>query len=126
MDDRTKKQIVEVFNKHILSPVLYMLEFEEVVDLICFCDRNVKISDIYDAEQALFSATGRSFEIVDVQEFNAAERLDMTQNAELIYSANRLVAHIFEQAMAEDYKKMMKEREAARIRYEDNQSPFLQ
>ena len=66
MDDKTKSEIVSIFNERILSPVLYMVEYDDIVDLICFCDRNIIIGEIYDTAAALQSATGKHFEIVDM------------------------------------------------------------
>ena len=126
MDDKTKNEIISIFNEHILSPVLYMAEYDDVVDLICFCDKNIIIGEIYDTESALRAATGRSFEIVDIREFDEVDRLDIIHNAELIYSEDKLIEKIFEQSMLEDFEIMMREREEAHIRYEDNRSPYVQ
>ena len=126
MDDKMKSEIVSIFNERILSPVLYMAEYDDVVDLICFCDRNIIIGEVYETEMALHAATGRQFEIVDIREFDEFDRLDIVHNAELIYSEDRLIEKVFEQSMLEDFEIMMREREAAHIRYEDNHSPYVQ
>ena len=126
MDNRTKDRIVSIFNEMILSPVIYMVETDDIIDLICFCDRNIIISDIYKAEERLRSEIGKSFEIIDIREFETSDRLDVMQSAELIYSEDIFVAGIFERSMHEDFENMMKEREAAQIRYSDNRSPFVQ
>ena len=126
MDDRTKRKIVSIFNERILSPVLYMVEYDDIVDLICFCDRNIIIGELYDTAKALQTAIGKQFEIVDIREFDEADRIDIIHNAELIYSEDRLIERIFEQSMLEDFEIMMREREEAHIRYEDNHSPYVQ
>ena len=126
MDDKMKNEIVSIFNERILSPVLYMAEYDDVVDLICFCDRNIIIGEMYDTAAALYAATGRHFEIVDIREFDEADRIDIINNAELIYSEDKLIERIFEQSMLEDFEIMMREREEAHIRYEDNSSPYVQ
>ena len=126
MDDRMKREIVSIFNERILSPVLYMVEYDDIVDLICFCDRNIIIGEIYDTAQSLRLATGKQFEIVDIREFDEADRLDIIHNAELIYSEDKLIERIFKQSMLEDFEIMMREREEAHIRYEDNHSPYVQ
>ena len=126
MDDRTKSEIVSIFNERILSPVLYMVEYDDIIDLICFCDRNIIIGEIYDTAAALQAATGKQFEIVDIREFDEADRIDIIHNAELIYSEDRLIEKIFEQSMLEDFEIMMREREEAHTRYADNQSPYVQ
>ena len=126
MDDRTKREIVSIFNERILSPVLYMVEYDDIIDLICFCDRNIIIGEIYDTAKALQAAVGKQFEIVDIREFDEADRIDIMNNAELIYSEDRLIEKLFEQSMLEDFEIMMREREEAHIRYEDNHSPYVQ
>lgn len=126
MDDRMKSEIVSIFNERILSPVLYMVEYDDIVDLICFCDRNIIVGEIYETAGALQAATGKQFEIVDIREFDEVDRIDIIHNAELIYSEDRLIERIFEQSMLEDFEIMMREREEAHIRYEDNSSPYVQ
>ena len=126
MNDVMKNKIVSVFNERILSPVLYMVEYENMIDLICFLDGNVTEDDIYDTEYELCAMSYKPFEIIDIREFNETDRLEIIHDAELIYSSDKLVKIIFEQSMFEDYEIMLREREEAHIRYEDNHSPYVQ
>lgn len=126
MEDKMKERIISVFNEHILSPVIYMEENDDIVDLICFCDRNILMGDLYAAQSALRNETGRRFEIIDIREFDMADRLDVMKNAELIYSEDRLVERIFERSILEDFETMQQERSDALVRYGDTSSPYAQ
>ena len=126
MDDKAKLEIVSIFNEHILTPVLYMAEYDDAIDLICFLDRGVSDDDIYNTEAVLCAVMGKPFEIVDIREFDEVERLEIVRGAELIYSEDSLIEMIFEQSMLEDFEIMMREREEAHIRYEDSRSPYVQ
>ncbi len=126
IDDKIKDEIVSIFNERILSPVLYMTEYDDAVDLICFLDRNIDEKDISGAERAMYAAVGKPFEIVDIREFDEADRIEIIRSAELLYSEDGLIEMIFEQSMLEDFEIMMKEREEAHIRYEDSRSPYVQ
>ena len=42
MDYELKNKLVKIISKNILTPVIYMIENDNLLDFICFCDRNIK------------------------------------------------------------------------------------
>lgn len=126
MDKQTEDKLISIFKEKILSPVLYMVEYEDIVDLVCFCDRNITMQTIYDASEAIKQAIDRQVEIIDIREFDEADRLDIIQNARLIYSEDAFLERIFTESMLEDFCEMMYRRESMLERYEENKSPYLQ
>ena len=47
MDYELKNKLVKIISKNILTPVIYMIENDNILDFICFCDRNIKMQEIY-------------------------------------------------------------------------------
>ena len=126
MEAKKVDKIVNIFKKRILTPILYMVENEDVVDLICFCDKNMDIKTLYDTTIELEKETGLQFEITDIREFCEEERVDIVSSATLLYSEDKIIEMIFTKSMLEDYGKMIKKRSEMLIRYEENHSPYLQ
>lgn len=126
MDDFTENKIIKIFNEKILSPILYMVENGDIIDLICFCDMDITERDIYEAEDAISLEIGRPVEIIDIREFERSDRIEIITHARLIYSEGELIENIFRQSMLEDFCKMISEREGALLRYSENKTPYLQ
>ena len=61
--------IINIISENILTPVIYMLEQDDIIDLICFCDRNITMQDIYSVEILISERTGKQAEIIDIREF---------------------------------------------------------
>ena len=53
MDYELKNKLVKIISKNILTPVIYMIENDNLLDFICFCDRNIKMQEIYNVEQQI-------------------------------------------------------------------------
>ena len=51
MDYELKNKLVKIISKNILTPVIYMIENDNLLDFICFCDRNIKMQEIYKKNQ---------------------------------------------------------------------------
>lgn len=118
--------IINIISENILTPVIYMLEQDDIIDLICFCDRNITMQDIYSVEILISERTGKQAEIIDIREFGEFERLYVISRARLIHSEHPIIEQIFTQSMAEDFKIAMEERKSALERHKLSGTCFLQ
>lgn len=126
MTTETEQKLVKIISSKILTPVIYMLENNNVLDFICFLDRNITTKEIYDAEKAIMEFTGMKAEIIDIREFSETERMDVIQNSKLIHSEHPMVEFIFAQSMAEDYRASMNERKSILDRVKETGTIYLQ
>lgn len=107
-DDKTINNIIDIITDRILTPVLYMYKADNL-EFICFCDGNMPISEFREVERDIINIIGVSVEIVDIREFEEAERLDIICNAELVYTANEIIKMAFERAMMADAQRLHKD-----------------
>lgn len=121
-----KNKIAKIITENVLTPIIYMIETEDVLDLICFCDRNITMQEIYDTEKKIKEETGHVAEIIDIREFGEAERLEVIANATLIHSEHAMIEGIFAESMAEDYKLAMDNKLAALERLKETGTIYLQ
>ena len=119
-------KMAQIISTNILTPVIYMIENEDVLDFICFCDRNITMQEIYNVEQAIKDETGHAAEIIDIREFPEAQRLDVINNATLIHSEDPIIESVFTQSMAEDYKLAMEVRKIVIDRVKETGTVYLQ
>lgn len=119
-------KIVKIICENILTPVIYMLERDDVLDFICFCDRHITMRDIYETEMKIKEASGKNTEIIDIREFGESERLEVVNRAELIYSEHPLIEKIFAQSMMEDFQIVMEERKSVIERHKEQGTCYLQ
>ena len=59
MTDEQTNYIVNIVSENILTPIIYMLEQEDSIDLICFCDRKITAQVLYNAEFKISEITGK-------------------------------------------------------------------
>ena len=126
MDYELKNKLVKIISKNILTPVIYMIENDNILDFICFCDRNIKMQEIYNVEQQIKEVTNKNVEIIDIREFGESERIEVINQATLIYSEHPLIEKIFAQSMMEDLKIAMDERKYVQQRYKECGTCYLQ
>ena len=119
MDYELKNKLVKIISKNILTPVIYMIENDNLLDFICFCDRNIKMQEIYNVEQQIK-------EVTNIREFGESERIEVINQATLIYSEHPLIEKIFAQSMMEDFKIAMDERKDVQQRYKECGTCYLQ
>ena len=122
----TQNTIIRIISENILTPVIYMIENDQVLDFICFCDRNITMQDIYNTEQMIKNETGLTAEIIDIREFGEAERLDVINHATLIHSEHPVIETIFTQSMIEDLRIVMEQRKDIMQRKKQTGSFYLQ
>ena len=126
MNAEIKEKLIKVISEHILTPVIYMFEHEKVIDFICFCDRNITMQEIYNVEQQIKEIAGKSAEIIDIREFGESERLEVVNQATLIYSEHPLIEKVFAHSMMEYFKIAMEERKSVLERQREFGTCYLQ
>ncbi|MGN0108117.1 MAG: hypothetical protein ACI4A5_10540 [Hominilimicola sp.] len=119
-------KMAKIISQNILTPVIYMIENDDTVDFICFCDRNITMQEIYNVEQMIKEETGKNAEIIDIREFGESERLEVINHATLIHSEHPLIENIFTQSMLEDFKIAMEERKGVLERQREMGTCYLQ
>lgn len=107
------KKLSDVILKHILTPVIYMVEFEDAFEFICFCDRSILINEIYKTEAELTKILGKQAIILDVRELPEADRIEIVKEGEILYYEDEIIKQLFEISMFEDFKNFIDERNAA-------------
>lgn len=121
-----QNKIAKIITENVLTPIIYMIETEDVLDFICFCDRNITMQEIYNTEKKIKDETGQTAEIIDIREFGEAERLEVIANATLIHSEHAMIEGIFAESLAEDYKLAMDSKLAALERLKETGTIYLQ
>lgn len=124
INDETVDKAVEIILDRILSPVIYMYA-DEAIEFICFADGNTQEQDFLDAEAALMINLGISAEIIDIRSFDEADRVEITQTAELVYAQSDLMKTLFESAMAADKERVITEKTKIIDRKADTGSYYL-
>ncbi len=119
-------KLIQIICENVLTPVIYMLEQNDLLDFICFCDKKITVQDLYDTQQKIKNLTGKKAEIIDIREFDESERVDVISNAVLIYSEHPLIEKVFAQSMMEDFKISMEERNNVLKRHRESGTFYLQ
>lgn len=125
MTDMVEKAI-KVFKEKILTPVLYIMEYEDKVEFICFCDKNVKMNILYSVGEELAEILGKPAEIIDIREYSEADRVEILKSAELAFSEDTFIERVFESSIAEDHRLAMIEKNNMLNRYKSSGSCYLQ
>ena len=126
MTSELTEKMAKIISQNILTPVIYMIENDDIIDFICFCDRNITMQEIYNVEQMIEEETGKNAEIIDIREFGESERLEVINHATLIHSEHPLIENIFTQSMMEDFKIAMEERKGVLTRQKEMGTCYLQ
>ena len=120
------EKTVKIISENVLTPIIYMMENDDFLSFICFCDRHITMQEIYDVEQKIKIETGKDAEIVDIREFGESERLEVINHARLIHSEHPVIENIFAQSMIEDFKIAMEERKDVLSRQREMGTFYLQ
>lgn len=126
MTEELKKQAVKIINEHILTPVIYMLEEGQCAEFVCFCDMNIDAEEFARAEERLFELFGADTAVFDIREYCEADRMEIIENGELIYTASPIFEKLFAMSMAEDFHRSLVERSELLKRYDTSGSVYLQ
>lgn len=126
MDSEKTMRLAQIISEGILTPIIYMLEEEDRLSFICFCDRHITMQEIYDVEQQLEKETGIKSDIIDIREYCETERVNVLNGAALIYSEHPLLEKIFAQTMLEEFRAAMEERKDVLARHKESGTYYLQ
>lgn len=126
MDIELKRRAAQIINEHILTPVIYMLESDEQVEFICFCDVNIEPQEFAAAEKKLNDLLGVQTVVFDLREYNEADRVDIIHDGDLIYTANPAFEKLFAMSMAEDLRRAAVEKSELLKRYDTSGTVYLQ
>ena len=118
--------IANIVSENILTPIIYLLEDNNIISLICFCDRNITMQEIYNVEILIEREVGKPTEIIDIREFSEFERLNVISRAKLIHTVNPMIEQVFMQSMTEDLKPAIEEKKSAIERHKMSGTCFLQ
>lgn len=126
MTQEMKDFAVRTITRNILTPVIYMIEQEDSIDFICFCDRRITMQEVYDTEHIIYAETNKHIEILDIREFRESDRIEVINQATLIYSEHPFIEMVFTRSMLEDFKNAMDDRNNVLERYRESGTYYLQ
>lgn len=119
------KEIVDIVANHILTPVIYMFADQELIEFICFMDRNIADEDIDAVEEIIHFDYGVNCEIVDLRQFSPDDRIQILQNAELVYAVDDTVLSLVQAAVCTDLEQLCQMKQAIIDRKESTGSYYL-
>lgn len=126
MDSEKTMRLARIISEGILTPIIYMLEDEDRLSFVCFCDRHITMQEIYDIEQRLEMEAGMKSEIIDIREYGETERVNVLNDYTLIYSEHPLLEKILTQTMIEEFRIAMSERKDVLARQKESGTYYLQ
>ncbi len=124
MADTTKK-LTDTILKSILTPVIYMVEFEDAFEFVCFCDRSILINEIYKTEAELTKILGKQAIILDIRELPEADRIEIVKEGEILFYEDEIIKQLFEISMFEDFKLFLDRRNSALDRVKTMGTPYF-
>ena len=126
MDYKLQNDIVRIITDNILTPVIYMDEHEQDIAFVCFCDMNINLDIISEAEQKLTCLLKKPVIIADIREYCEAERIEIINEAEIIYSENQVIERLLAFCVADEFYKFAVQKDEAVRRYHDCGTAYIQ
>ena len=99
------KEAIDIISTGVLNPVIYMINTDENICFVCFCDKSTPYESIVSTEKRLSELLKSNAVIMDIREFSDNERMDIMQKAEMIYCADKNIQKIFELNLIHDFQK---------------------
>ncbi len=124
MQDLNKK-LSDIILGKILTPVIYMAEFDDAYEFVCFCDRGILINEIYKTEAELTKILNKQAIILDIRELPEADRIEFIKEGEIIYYEDEVIKQLFEISMFEDFKLFVDKRNSALDRVKNMGTPYF-
>lgn len=118
------EKAVDIVLERILTPIIYFYA-DEALEFICFTDTNTDEEDFLDAQAALYLNLGISAEILDIREFDIADRVEITKSGQLLYAETDEMQRLFELAMIADETRMDAEKKQSIKRKKETGSYFM-
>ena len=119
-------EIIKNITTSILTPVIYLCEHEDCYEFVCFCDNNVTFEDLYAVGVSISEKLDKPAEVTDIREYELCDRIDIVSNAEIVFSQDPIVSRIFAEAILEDFRKTLVEKEDMLNRLTESGTYFLQ
>ena len=126
IDTDLLNEIVKNITTSILTPVIYMCEHEDCYEFVCFCDNNVTFEELYAVGVLISQKLDKPAEVTDIREYELCDRIDIVSNTEVVFSQDPIVSKIFTEAIFEDYRKTLLEKEDMLNRISESGTYFLQ
>lgn len=126
MDYKLIEKITGIITDRILTPIIYMLEDEAQVELVCFCDMNIEAEVFAETEKQLAKLLPKQVVLLDIREYNEYDRIQIISEGEIIYTANPVFEKLFAASMAEDAQRSMIEKNELLKRYSNSGNVYLQ
>lgn len=123
--DNLNKKLSDIILKKILTPVIYMAEFDDAYEFVCFCDRGILLNEIFKVESELTEILHKQAIILDIRELPEAERIEFIKEGEIIYYEDEVIKQLFEISMFEDFKIFVDKRNATLDRMKNIGTPYL-
>lgn len=126
MDYKLIEKVTGIITDRILTPIIYMLEDEAQVELVCFCDANIEAEVFAETEKQLEELLQKPVVLLDIREYNEYDRMEIISDGEIIYTANPIFVKMFAASMAEDAQRSIIEKTELLKRYSNSGSVYLQ
>ena len=126
MDYKLIEKVTGIITDRILTPIIYMLEDETQVELVCFCDANIEAEVFAETEKQLEELLQKPVVLLDIREYNEYDRMEIISDGEIIYTANPIFVKMFAASMAEDAQRSIIEKTELLKRYSNFGSVYLQ
>lgn len=95
-------EAVDIILENILTPIIY-LYLDEIAEFIVYSDsRALADETLHNTEELIYKNLGIKVEIVDMREFDEADRSSIVMNADIAYAESDEMLELFENAMFED------------------------
>lgn len=123
IDEKILTEAVDIILERILTPVIYLYS-DEAMEFICFTDTNTSEEDFYDTQAALFLNLGITAEVIDIRNFEQADRVEITKTGHLLYAENEDIQTMFEMAMIADEARVNANKKESLMRKEETGTFF--
>lgn len=126
MDYKLTKKVSDIITENILTPIIYMIEDEYTVELVCFCDMNIESEIFTKTEKKLRELIGKEIVLLDIREYDEVDRMEIIQDGEIIYTAHPAFEKMIAISTAEDLRRSSIEKSELLKRYNASGSVYLQ
>ncbi|MCX7714990.1 MAG: hypothetical protein N2171_04615 [Clostridia bacterium] len=124
-EENIKKAVCAISEKT-FAQLIYMLEYEEGVNLIFVSNNLFDEKTIKNIEIEASGILECEVEVLDMREFDEADRIEIIRRANLIYCKNTLEKKIFEMETVAAYRELVEQRKSFMERKQECATFYLQ
>ncbi len=100
-------EAVDIILENILTPIIYFY-LDELAEFIVYSDgRALSDETLHSTEDLIYKNLGIKVEIVDMRQFDKADRSRIVMNADIAYTESDEMLELFENAMFEDLEMLV-------------------